>query len=89
MRLLSIFSWRSSKWGEGDGLGKGRELEERPGTDIGSAKQTWSTGEQQAQHTYTPQDKYHTVHRYMDIVTWQEIEGQWGKDLSVCTKERH
>lgn len=47
----------------------------------GSAKANLDHRRATSAHTHTPQDKYHTVHRYMDIVTWQE--GQRG-----CTKER-
>lgn len=51
-------------------------------------KQTWTERRATSAHTHTPQDKYHTVHRYMDIVTWQEIEGQRVRDFCVCTNER-
>lgn len=41
----------------------------------GTAKANLDHGRATSARTHTPQDKYHTVHRYIDIVTWWEIEG--------------
>lgn len=89
VRLLSVFSCRSSKWGwwltwfvEGGSWGWYWVV------DLLSKPESQASNKQTSTHTHTPQDKYHIVHRYMDIVTWQEIEGQRGSKTSVSALRR-
>lgn len=84
VRLLSVLSCRSSKWGIVRGEGGGGFQGLIPGS--GSAKQTWTTGEQQA-HVHI-HHKTSTI-LYIDIWTsspGRKLRVKGVKDVSVCTK---
>lgn len=60
--------WRRGRGGSyGGGKGGGAIL----GSETAKSENL-DHGRATSARTHTPQDKYHTVHKYMDIVTWRE-----------------